>query len=162
MPSDVMRDVTLGEVTPRPGKGALGTWRDAGHSPRRRAGKKPKPKRSYACTHTEGEWGEYAPAFKPPFLQEGSRRRCQGQNRNSGNPTVRDRREAEGKRGYERREYGHCRKALGIILRISTVRAPRFYPDPDPVTRYPRQADTPPTIALHERATYTANFMSAG
>ena len=27
MPSDVMRDVTLGEVTPRTGKGALGTWR---------------------------------------------------------------------------------------------------------------------------------------
>jgi len=44
VPSDVMRDITLGEVTPRPGKGALGTWRDVGHGPRRRAGKKPKPK----------------------------------------------------------------------------------------------------------------------
>ena len=43
MPSDVMRDVTLGEVTPRAGKGALGTWRVFGAVPRRRARSKPQP-----------------------------------------------------------------------------------------------------------------------
>ena len=76
---------------------------------------------------TTAERGVYEPAFKLPWLWEGSGMKLPRSEPDSGNPTVRDRREASGN------------VAMGAGLRSGAkapeqppdpkVRAPEFYPD---------------------------------
>ena len=101
MPSDVMHDITLREVTPQAGEGALGTCRifdklATGH--RTRIAR-------YAVVGyraggiTGGARGICESALKPRHRQEGPPGKDMAANRDSGNPTVRDERGASRKRG---------------------------------------------------------------
>ena len=74
----------------------------------------------------------YEPAFKPRYLREGNRNTCQGQNRISGNPTVRDRRGARGNVAMRSGSTASAERQGETSSDVSKVRAPRIYPDPDP------------------------------
>ncbi len=80
MPSDEARDATLREVTPRAGKGALGTWR-ALAGPGLRAGIPATIKDGPSPACKPWSRGVYvSQRLRLPWLWKGSRRTCQGQN----------------------------------------------------------------------------------
>ena len=72
----------------------------------------------------------YEPAFKPRYLREGNRNTCQGQNRISGNPTVRDRRGPRGNVAMRSGCTASAERQGETSSDVSKVRAPRIYPDP--------------------------------
>jgi hypothetical protein len=80
MSADGVLDTLLGELTPRPGNGALGAWRVLGRSGHR-AGISRALKWTYAHKSTMSGRGVDASAFKLRRLGEGRGRICQGQNR---------------------------------------------------------------------------------
>jgi len=125
MPFQVVQDATLTRRSHRQsGKGALGTWWFGCGEP----GNREQPHfRNERVRQIMVGRGECESALKLHQPRKGRHRKCQGQNRDLGNPTVRDRRGAS----------GNVTMGAGLRPRAKVleqppdpnVRAPELYPD---------------------------------
>ena len=127
-PFQEVPDASLMAATPAWGEGALGTWRSQGGS-RTPSREKLTLEAGTSLWANQRRRGVRVPALEHRYEWEGSRRKCQGQNRDWGNPTVRDRRGACGIvciMGAGLRPVG---KPTDTPPYPTMLRAPHFYPD---------------------------------